>query len=65
MDKTELNFEAIHYDLSFDLNGALGFTPTTQSLVERATGTAIDNPIRGGIALKNGIKHQIEEGWNG
>lgn len=51
----QLNFEATLYDLSFDLNGALGTVPTTQSLVEGETGTTITNPIRDGYTFK---------GWN-
>ena len=34
------------YNLSFNLNGGTGTIPTTQSLVEGATGIAVDKPSR-------------------
>ena len=52
VDKIEMNFETTNYNLSFDLNGALGTVPPTQLLIEGGTGTAVDNPSRDGYAFK-------------
>ena len=54
-ESIELNFNAVEYVLSFDLNGGTGIAPDTQEIVEGGTGIAVRDPQREGFIFK---------GWN-
>ena len=54
INKIQLQFESL-YNLSFNLNGGMGFPPENQSIPEGTTGTAVANPTRDGFSFK---------GWN-
>lgn len=67
-DKVELTFETqmIKYELSFDLNGASGSAPVSQSLNPGVLAVQPQNPVREGYAFKGWNSSQDGKGtaWN-